>query len=106
MESIKYSIEIKRPSKNALKCEKHKNDKYTVWYEKHCGDMFGGVSSFATLYEVKEFLISVIKSWEEYDSILGRIPDKITRKNLQLESFTSDINIAFILGDQTLVQWI
>ena len=105
MGCFKYSIGIKRPSEKRLRNESCKDEKFIIWYDKRYGDRHGGVSGFATLDKLKSFIKEIIKTWEEYDSILGRTPDKVTAKNLAFESFTSEISISDIFGIQTLGNW-
>ena len=89
-----YSISIKKPN--------WKGYKYAVFYDKKCGNMSGGCTEFKTKEELITFCKKQMKSWQEYDSILGRIPDKLTEDNFHFESFTDDIKKAELLGNTTL----
>lgn len=101
----RYTIEIKKPSKRKLKNEWCRDEKYTVWFSKNYGNSYGGVTGYETKPDVIKSLRQTIKLWEEYDSILGKMPDKVTTKNLFFESFTPEITITNILCIQTLGDW-
>lgn len=101
----RYSIEIEWPSENSMSRPDSDDDKYTIFYRKNFGDMYGGCQGCKDIEELRECIRHIRKRWEEYDSILGRIPDKVTQSNLHFESVTPDVSISDVLGTQTLSGW-
>lgn len=79
--------------------------KYSLWFNKGYGDCFGGTREYKTKEELLEAMKEVIKAWEGYDSIVQRMGDKITKKNLEFKSFTDEIGIADIFGEHQLTAW-
>ena len=102
MKRYRYSIEIREPSWD----DQDKGERYSLWFSKNYGNMYGGATGCSSLQSLKDTLRRIVRQWEEYDSILGRIPDKVTDRNLYFESFTDEVTISDALGIQTLNGWI
>jgi hypothetical protein len=95
---IKYSIEIKPPA--------WKGYRYAIFYRKHYGDCLGGATEFKTKEELLAFIRRLFKRWEAYDSILEKMPDKVTPENLHFESFTDEISKMELFGNKTLADFL
>lgn len=91
---MKYKIHIEKPHWDGYK--------YALFYSKEYGDNSGGATEFKTKQKLLDFVKEQINQWEGYDSILGRISDKVTKGNIDFISFTDEINIAEIFGMETL----
>lgn len=102
----RYSIEINESFKHESNSENSNNEKYTVFFGKNFGNMYGGCYCCGSIGLLKESLRAIVAEWEEFDYILGRIPDRVTDKNLYFKSFTPEITISNALGIQALDNWI
>jgi hypothetical protein len=102
LKKYRYSIEIREPSRNDLE----RKEKYSVWFNKNYGDMYGGATGCSSLKSLKDLLRRIVRRWGEYDSIVGRMPDPVTEKTLYFESFTDEVTKSDALGIQTLRDWV
>jgi len=90
----KYSIHIEPPQWEGYK--------YALRYSKNYGNMSSGATEFKTKQELLEFVKTLFLEWESYDSIVGRHGDKVTPKNLDFKSFTTDITKQELFGNKRL----
>ena len=74
-------------------------------FGKNYGDFSGGTIGFYTKETAIAGMRKIIMEWESFDSILGRMPDKVTRENLVFRSFTDEITIADVFGNSKLSDW-
>ena len=90
----KYEIHIEKPHWDGYK--------YALFYSKKYGNNSSGTTECKTKQELLDFIKEQIERWEGFDSILGRISDKVTKGNVDFVSFTDEISIAEIFGIKTL----
>jgi hypothetical protein len=102
MKKYRYSIEIREPTRDDIE----KGKLYSVWFNKSYGNMYGGTTSCSSLESLKDTLQHIVRQWEDYDSILGRIPDKVPDNNFYFKSFTDEVTKYDALGLQTLDSWL
>ena len=94
MSEKKYMIKIDPPA--------WKGYMYAILFSKQYGCMHGGASEAKTKEDLLQNIRNIIKDWESFDSILGRMSDKVTKQNLDFQSFTDEITIGDVFGNTSL----
>lgn len=83
MKKYKYEIKISKVPKSWKL--KNNNKVWLVNCNKNYGDFYSGGASFKNKRnEILSYILGFILEWKKYDSILKRMPDPITDKNLFL----------------------
>ena len=91
---FRYVISIRPPNWEGYK--------YGLWYDKLYGDSQGGATEVKTKQELLDHIKRIFNEWNQFDSILGRQPDKPTIENVFFESFTPDITKMELFGSKRL----
>ena len=81
-------------------------ERFTISYAKLHGDRSSGCNGVKSKAELLAFLREVFRQWEEYDSILDRRPEKVTKRNLHFESFTPDVSVVELFGNTTMAAFL
>jgi hypothetical protein len=89
-----YRVDIRPPS--------WEGQQYTIFYDKRFGDFRGGCNEVESKAEAITFIRQLFRKREEYDSILGRMPPRVTQASLEFSIFTPDISMAELFGNHTL----
>jgi hypothetical protein len=97
MSEKKYMIKIE--------CPNWKGYNYALFYAKQYGNQHGGATEAKSKPELIKEIRDIIKEWESFDSILGRMSDKVTRKNLDFQSFTDEVTIGDVFGNTSLLNF-
>lgn len=92
-----YVIEVNPPVRDDCK--------YLLDYGKNFGNYSGGGLHVETKEGLLDAIKNIVDEWESYDSILGRMPDKVTDKNLWFWSFTDEVTKADALGNKKLTDY-
>jgi len=72
--------------------------KYGINLSKLYGDYHGRGTGARTKEEALEIIRGMLKEWQKFDHIAGRLGDKPTPKNTEFDSFTKDITLMEIFG--------
>ncbi|MFA5378382.1 MAG: hypothetical protein WC455_21690 [Dehalococcoidia bacterium] len=67
--------------------------KYIAHAAKQYGDYYGGGGGVTTKQEAIDMILHYISKWQKFDSILGRDPDPVTKRNLLFKDETGDFLI-------------
>lgn len=100
---LKYEITVEPPTRN----RHHDRREYcSLGMHKHFGNWYSSSTWAMSREEAIRKIKKMLKSWEEFDSILERVPDKPTPKNTHFESFTNEIRKPEIFGGSTLFNFV
>lgn len=98
---LKYSIDI-----HMMDSENWTERGYpiSVHTSKEYGNCLGGAGGVKTKEDAVQRIREAIEQWETYDSIVGRMSDKVTIKNTEFTCCFDDITLQDILKGQKRVQ--
>lgn len=100
---VKYVFEVEKIPKEERNLEINKA--ISIFFSKTYGDMHGGGTTVQTPQEAIKEMQRIIQNWEDFDSIVHRKGDKVTKENLYFKSDVPEITLGSLFNEKSLTEW-